>query len=113
MISFSEPHGTCRQTASASVHDFGASVTRTASFESRNRRRDCLRDRRTVDVSELSYLSWHLFSAMLQATPFDCRRYDWERDLGKDNVMSSIRPAVKSVLNKLFGVTPKDSSNRS
>ncbi|KAL0035507.1 hypothetical protein WJX77_009725 [Trebouxia sp. C0004] len=35
--------------------------------------------------------------------------HDWEQDLGRDNVMSSVRPAVKSVFNHLFGGNSKPS----
>lgn len=38
--------------------------------------------------------------------------HDWEQDLGRDNVMSSVRPAVKTFFNTLFG-SAKGSSDRS
>ena len=33
--------------------------------------------------------------------------YDWSGGTGKPHVFSPIRPAVKSALNRLYGVTPK------
>lgn len=40
-------------------------------------------------------------------------RHDWEQDLGRDNVMSNVRPAVKSVFNNIFGGDSKRPSDRS
>ena len=42
-----------------------------------------------------------------------CLLYDWDRAQGDHNVFSGIRPALKGVLNRLYGVSPgKDEGER-
>lgn len=98
-----------------SVYGFGASVSWATSPEGRNGSSDRLCVCRSVDVGAVHYFSLADPSpreqGQLPMLVVTCR-HDWEQDLGRDNVMSSVRPAVKTFFNTLFG-SAKGSSDRS